>query len=297
MNTDILFLVIMFIVFITAMAVSFMILIRTPLDDGNRKVTGYVCASLNEIGKREEQQDALWFSHMEESKDCLAVVADGMGGLKNGGIISEIIATQMKNAFFAPDRLSEPVQFLQHALWVVNENVNAYLDTCGNDNGGSTIVAAYISGQKLYYLSVGDSRIYLIHNHTITKLNLEHNFGNELDDLARRGMISFDEARQNRQRAALTSYVGMGDITKIDGNVEPILLEKGDVILLMSDGVFGTLDDCEILACTDFKKSRGSKKQKDSEFCEQLVCRIKQQVEGHGKMKQDNYSVVAIRLI
>lgn len=295
MNTDILFLIIMFIVFVAAMFCSLWVLVRTPLEGGTKKVAGYICAGVSEIGKREEQQDALWFSRMEESEDCLAVVADGMGGLKNGGDISRIIAAQMRNAFFVPNRPAEPIMFLQNALWKVNESVNAYLDTCGNASGGSTIVAAYISGEKLYFLSVGDSRIYLIHNHTITKLNLEHNFGNELDDLARRGIISIEEAKQNRQRAALTSYVGMGDITKVDGNEEPVLLEKGDIVLLMSDGVFGTLSDREILACTDVGENR--KEIKDSEICELLVSRIKEQVEACGKAKQDNYSVVAIRLI
>lgn len=295
MNTDIFFLVIMCIVFVIGMIFSLWILLRTPAKEESETGMGYYCAALSEIGKREEQQDALWFSHMEESRDCLAVVADGMGGLKNGGVISGIITTQMRNALFAPDRPEEPVMFLQNALWKVNEHVNAYLDTCPNENGGSTIVAAYIREQKLYFLSVGDSRIYLVRNHTIKKLNMEHNFGNQLDDLARQGIISVEEARENRQRAALTSYVGMGDITKIDGNVEPIRLEKDDIVLLMSDGVFGTLRDEEILACAEFGGKRSA--HKGAEACEQLVGRLKEQVEARGKLKQDNYSVVAIRFV
>lgn len=292
MNTDILFLIIMLIVFLTAMIASLWILCAKRHKGGIPQV--YLVTAVSELGKREEQQDAVWFSGMQEQlpyvriqaeDDCLAVVADGMGGLKNGGVISHIIAEGMRDAFFSPDRPKEPVPFLQNALWKVNQSVNAYLDICGNENGGSTIITAYLYEGRLYFLSVGDSRIYLVHENHISKLNIEHTFGNELDDLAMQGVISKEEAQQNHQRAALTSYVGMGDITKVDGNVEPIPLEKGDMVLLMSDGVFGTISEKELLACAKEKNITDTTE------------RIKEAVEACGKLKQDNYSVIAIRVL
>lgn len=254
-----------------------------------------LAAAVSEIGRRAEQQDSYWISGMEDTRqktsfvqvhaddDCLAIVADGMGGMKNGGQISRIVTNEMKEAFFFQHRPEEPLDFLQNALWRVNERVNAYLDE--HDDGGSTIIAAYIRERKLYYLSVGDSRVCLICHGSMKKLNVEHNFGNELDDLARSGLISEEEARQNKQRAALTSYIGMGDISKVDGNSEPIPLKKGDCVLLMTDGVFGTLSDEEILKCA---------REKD---CRKIVAEIRRMVEKHGKPKQDNYSAIAIQIL
>ena len=95
MNTDILFLIIMLIVFLTAMIASLWILCAKRHKGGIPQV--YLVTAVSELGKREEQQDAVWFSGMQEQlpyvriqaeDDCLAVVADGMGGLKNGGVIS-----------------------------------------------------------------------------------------------------------------------------------------------------------------------------------------------------------------
>lgn len=254
-----------------------------------------LAAAVSGIGRRSEQQDSYWISGLENAgqktsfvqvhadDDCLAVVADGMGGMKNGGQISRLITDEMKEAFFYQHRPDEPLDFLQNALWRVNERVNAFLDE--HDNGGSTMIAAYIRDQKLHYVSVGDSRICLVCRGNMKKLNVEHNFGNELDELARNGLISEEEARQSKQRAALTSYIGMGDISKVDGNSEPIPLEKGDCLLLMTDGVFGTLSDEEILKCTGEKD------------CRKIVVELGRMVEKHAKPKQDNYSAIAIQIL
>ena len=41
----------------------------------------------------------------------------------------------------------------------------------------------------------------------------------------------------------MTSYLGQGTEPAIDFPAEPIRLQCGDMIVLMSDGVYGTLDD------------------------------------------------------
>jgi len=48
---------------------------------------------------------------------------------------------------------------------------------------------------------------------------------------------------ENPRRRTLTSYLGLADEPAMDFPAEPIPLNSGDKIVLMSDGVFGTLDD------------------------------------------------------
>ncbi len=259
-----------------------------------RRKLSFSLAGISEIGARNDQQDAMWFTGMDEeqpeffetvipaSENCLAVVADGMGGLADGGEISRLITGKMRDAFLAPDRPGEPVYFMQNALWKVNEGVNRYLE--GKEPGGSTVVAAYLTGKQLYYFSVGDSRIYLYHKHSLCQLNVEHNYGSDLDELARQGVISEIEARTNIQRTALTSYVGMGTIARVDGNELPIAVEKGDVILLLTDGIFRTLPEGELVRCAA----------KDS--AEEIVRSIARAVVWEKKQRQDNYTAVAIRI-
>ncbi|MBD5466928.1 MAG: serine/threonine-protein phosphatase [Lachnospiraceae bacterium] len=251
-------------------------------------------AGISEIGARAEQQDAMWFSGMPDGQmelatgeradgeSALAVIADGMGGLSSGAQISSLIVEGMRDAYFAEDRASEPVPFLQQSLWRVNESVNQYL--LGKAPGGSTVIAAYIEDKKLYYCSVGDSRIYWWHKKRLCRLNVEHNYGRDLDELARRGVITEEEAKGDIRRAALTSYIGKGILDQVDGNEIPIVLEKGDVILLLTDGAFRTVSDEELARYAE------------RESAEQIAQAIARAVVWEQKQHQDNYTIVAVRI-
>ncbi|MCM1536905.1 MAG: serine/threonine-protein phosphatase [bacterium] len=256
-------------------------------------------AGISEIGTRTEQQDAMWFSGMQEQQaelvtgvlaagECtggesaFAVIADGMGGLSGGAKISGLITEGMRDAYLAGDRIGEPVPFLQQTLWRVNEAVNQYL--AGKEPGGSTVIAAYIEDKKLYYCSVGDSRIYLWHKRRLCSLNVEHTYGHDLDELAKRGVITEGEAKADVRRAALTSYIGKGILDQVDGNEIPILLEKGDVILLLTDGAYRTVSDEELARCAA------------RESAEQITQAVARAVVWEQKQRQDNYTIVAIRI-
>lgn len=252
-------------------------------------------AGISEIGGRAEQQDAMWFSGMSGvqteaaagertgKESAFAVIADGMGGLTGGAQISGMIADEMRDAYAAENRAEEPVPFLQQSLWRVNEAVNQYL--LGKEPGGSTVIAAYIEDKKLYYCSVGDSRIYLWHKKRLCRLNVEHNYGRDLDELARRGVITEAEAKGDMRRAALTSYIGKGMLDQVDGNEIPIGLEKGDVVLLLTDGVFRTASEEELARCAG------------RESAEQIAQAIARAVVWEQKKHQDNYTVIAIRIV
>lgn len=251
-------------------------------------------AGISEIGARAEQQDAMWFSGMSdvqaerstgersEGESVFAVLADGMGGLSDGAKISGLIVEGMRDAYLSKDRAGEPVPFLQQSLWQVNETVNQYL--AGKEPGGSTVIAAYIDDKKLYYCSVGDSRIYWWHKKRICRLNVEHNYGRDLDELARQGVITEAEAKSDIRRGALTSYIGKGMLDQVDGNEIPILLEKGDVILLLTDGTFRTISDEELARCAA------------KESAEQIAQAIARAVVWEQKKHQDNYTIIAIRV-
>jgi protein phosphatase len=118
----------------------------------------------------------------------------------------------------------------------------------GRDKGGSTVVAVIIHDMKLYWVAVGDSRIYLVRNMAVIQLNREHVYALELDEKAASGEISWEDAAGNPKREALTSYLGMNSLEKVDRSLRATQLIEGDRVLLMSDGVFGVLTDEEILS-------------------------------------------------
>lgn len=238
------------------------------------------------IGGRESQQDSFGISDITDRMLCqrkgiLAVVADGMGGLSDGAAISGMITSCMLQDFASGAPVSDPALELLSMVSRANGQVNRYLaETEGQS--GSTVVAVWIQGPRLYFISVGDSRIYLLRGGALTQLNREHTYGAELDELAALGKISLEEARENDQRHALTSYIGMGEVEHIDRSMHPLHLEPGDKVLLMSDGVFGTVPDPEIARLAGpadaFTAARN----------------LEQAVLAAGKPGQDNFTAVVL---
>ena len=204
------------------------------------------------IGARENQQDSFGISDIGNPALCmekgvLAVVADGMGGLANGAQISATVTSVMLRYFETQRAGADCSEELLTMLGHANGEVNRFLNSGAHEQSGSTVVAALIKGNGLHFISVGDSRICLVRGGSLIPINREHTYASELDEKAARGEISVSQARSDPQRRALTSYIGMGRLEKIDRSLRPIPLQRGDRILLMTDGVFGTLSEQEIL--------------------------------------------------
>lgn len=208
--------------------------------------------NIQNIGKRESQQDSFGISDLSnkalcQEKGLLAIVADGMGGLSNGAEVSALVTRTMLSQFSTRPATKDPSQELLNMLSNTNREVNTFLKSC-KDRSGSTLVAVMVKDMMLHWLSVGDSRIGLVRKGALIQINREHTYASELDEKAAKGEIGWDKAKGDPQRNALTSYIGMGDLEKIDRSLRPLQLVPGDRILLMSDGVFGTLSDEEILS-------------------------------------------------
>ncbi len=196
-------------------------------------------ACYQHIGAREDQQDGYAVSNPAayDRQGVLAVVADGMGGLSNGGAVSAAVVRSFMDTFRS---IQAPAgQVLLEAAARANEQVNQMLR--GGGKSGSTLAAAIIRDGWLSFLSVGDSRIYLYRGGALLQLNREHAYREELAVRAVNREIPMSRVWGDRQSHALTSYFGIGTVPHVDRNDEAIRLLPGDRLLLASDGVFGAL--------------------------------------------------------
>lgn len=204
------------------------------------------------IGSRREQQDCFAFSDFED-KDLVsragyfALVADGMGGMAMGRDAANIaVRAAMQVHQHSPTSRNQD-EFLSEALSVANNEVRSFALSSGVEgDSGTTLVAASIKGDNLFWASAGDSRIYLNRNSDLTQLTVDQNFQTELLLQASHGTISREEALNHPEGAGLTNYVGAIDFGPIDANKRPLILKSGDWVLLCSDGLYGTLSDLEI---------------------------------------------------
>ena len=72
---------------------------------------------------------------------------------------------------------------------------------------GCTLVAALFFRDRCEWLSVGDSLILLIRDGDLRRVNPLHVYANELDERVRQGELSEEAAREDPERAALTSAI------------------------------------------------------------------------------------------
>ncbi len=211
-------------------------------------------SNFQHVGARENQEDAFAISDFSNDKfveynGILALVADGMGGLDLGEEASSIAAMSFMQIYENRESNESINQTLKRAILVANASVfDLAFDGSAERDLGTTLVAAVIYKEQLYWISAGDSRIYLLRNNNLQQLTRDHIYANYLEDDVTKGKLTSQEALEHPERDYLTSYLGLPDLTEICQNEEPVGLLAGDKILLCSDGLTNTLDEKEILS-------------------------------------------------
>ncbi len=200
---------------------------------------------LQQIGKRSSQQDSFGLFGVNEG--LFAVVADGMGGLKDGDRVSQKIVQTIESdcRSMSLDQLSDNLMgIVSHA----NDEVSRMLGPDEIYKSGSTLVAVVAEPHQFRWISVGDSRIYLYRAGRLLQLNREHIFEADLLMRAVNHQISFQDAKSNPKRKSVSSFIGMGDLKYVDEMLRPIRSLQGDRILICSDGIFNTIKEPRIEA-------------------------------------------------
>jgi len=194
-------------------------------------------------GPRPYNQDRLAYSY---SKDALLLVlADGMGGHRNGEIAAQLAVKTLTDAFqrLAVPTLSSPAKFLIDNIQQVHdmiENVTQAEEYI--ESPRTTIVAAIIQRGYLYCAHVGDSRLYHFRNGHLLFRTEDHSI---VQSLYKKGMISKEEMATHPYKNKIYNCVGGETPPQIDLADRHELLE-GDTILLCTDGVWGVISDQQI---------------------------------------------------
>lgn len=192
------------------------------------------------IGGRDYQQDSLGHTRVLNGSGILAIVADGMGGLSNGEQVSQQIVMDGLGYGAAMTGLSEGNPLLG-MVGQINTNVNRMLGPEGIYKCGSTLIAVLVAQDQFHWVSVGDSRIYLYREGYVNQLNTDHDLFQQWMPEILAGTRSYVEAARNPDGRKLTSFIGMGELKYVDYSRQPIDLRQGDRLVLVTDGVYGTV--------------------------------------------------------
>lgn len=246
-----------------------------------KKITlPYEISNIQGAGSRDSQQDSFGISQLAEEiinqKGLLAVLCDGMGGLRDGSEISQLIVSEMMNYFSSGGE-----ENWRETIISLNRRVrNMY-----NGKGGSTLIAVHLKEDIMRFWSVGDSDIFLFRDHHLYTVNTRHEYGNDLLLSALRGNITVSDALTDPQKDALSFYIGAENIkTDSFSDIKKFRLRDGDKILLCSDGVSDTLSLDAIAECLKLSP--------------QLCCeKIEQYISEAMASNQDNYTAIVIQYI
>ena len=200
------------------------------------------------IGARESQQDSCYVD-VEEDGNAIGIICDGMGGLAGGEIASQnAVRMFIEDYEQVRHELTNFYSFFLEEMIEIDSMVAELTDEAGNLlSAGTTLVAVSVKNGNFQWISVGDSKIYILRGDVLYSMAMEHNYLTQLNQRLREGSISEEEyASEVGRGAALISYLGMGNISLMDAYPKPVQLMDGDIILLCSDGLYKALTEQQI---------------------------------------------------
>ncbi|MCP4448964.1 MAG: Stp1/IreP family PP2C-type Ser/Thr phosphatase [Myxococcales bacterium] len=210
-------------------------------------------AAKTDIGmKRTHNED--YFSLIEDEQ--LFIVADGMGGHASGEVASKMAAETISEFYQRtkdeeatwPFKMDRSLSYLENRLVCSVRLANLRIfETASREirykGMGTTIVTSQVSGDKVYFGHVGDSRSYRIRNGKIAQLTRDHSLLEDYKE-AKPDMTE-EEERNFPHKNVITRALGMRETVQVD--IKSHQIEVGDVYVLCSDGLSGMLTDDKIL--------------------------------------------------
>jgi serine/threonine protein phosphatase PrpC len=195
-------------------------------------------------GRRPYNQDRV--GHWRTSESLLMVLADGMGGHAHGEVAAELTMRHIAAAFRrdARPRLANPDLFLFRAVgrshgMLLREAANLALP----DTPRTTVVACVVQDGHAWWQHVGDSRFYLLRKGQVHARTRDHTLVQELVDA---GRLHADEVRTHPARNQLLQCLGGLQPPHVAPTARA-RLEREDVLLLCSDGLWGPLTQQQLV--------------------------------------------------
>ena len=176
----------------------------------------------------------------------LAVLADGMGGLRAGDVASgeavRSVLQELGGRLLLGERISgamlvEAVRVANHRVWSMHQN------RPGATMGTTIVVAAFTEDGRCLVTHVGDSRAYRLRDRTLQQLTVDHSLVQQRVD---QGELSLEQAHLAPDRNVITRALGL----EVDIPLEHLefALRPGDLLLLCSDGLSEMLSETLIAA-------------------------------------------------
>lgn len=236
-------------------------------------------------GARDYQEDAYMVNQLGQAENgdlcSLVIMADGMGGHAAGNVASNMVVATFNKTFQSRFPAEDVADALTDSLTRSNDQIRASVkETPALRGMGCTMVSAYLEDDNLFWVSVGDSHLYLLRDRELTKQNADHSYGAYLDMMKEQGMEM--EVQEGMSRNMLMSAMTGEEISSIDVSETPVKVRPGDRIIVASDGL-DTLGAGAIIQYSSW-----------SSTAKECVYALLKAVEDANKINQDNTTLIVI---
>ncbi|MDR2519674.1 MAG: Stp1/IreP family PP2C-type Ser/Thr phosphatase [Eubacteriaceae bacterium] len=184
------------------------------------------------------------FTCLNAEHYSVMAVADGMGGHNAGEVASKIAADDIEGYFRdKPDAdFFEKPNEIEDLILSINKKIHEEAEFSESYAGmGTTLTLCVANGVVANVYHIGDSRAYII-NDSLTQITKDHSLVQFLID---QGQLTRQEAENHPRRNVITRALGTDEEIQVD--CFHIVLEKGDRLLLCSDGLSNMVKSKDIL--------------------------------------------------
>lgn len=192
-----------------------------------------------DIGKRDNNEDSYYIDPDEK----LFMLADGMGGHLAGEYASnlaiKVIKEELQEQTYSEDNIAE---ILESAIETANSEI--FYESSNNleyRGMGTTLSLSFIYEELVYFVNIGDSRVYSLEDKKLSQLTVDDSFVNYLLQI---GDITEQEAKHHPKKNILTKALGTSE--KIEFEIFAKELSNVEMLLLCSDGLSDVMETDEI---------------------------------------------------
>ncbi len=212
-----------------------------------------------DVGRKRENNEDNLYARVYDQDTALFVVADGLGGYSSGEVASKVAVNTIRDNFEANIEIlkksdeNEVKRFFKELIQITNQKIYSMQMSNPKYKGmGTTVVLVGKVSGKIYYGSVGDSRLYYIDKEVngIEQITIDDTYVNEL---LKKNLIKKSEVETHPQKHILTKALGIFDTIEL--NIDTFIRKDG-YLLLCSDGLTNMLQNeniLQIISTTNFE--------------------------------------------
>jgi len=193
------------------------------------------------IGLMEIQSD--FHAISRKPQGTILILADGMGRNYAGAISSTMLVETILDEFELGNAFQNPNYFFHKSLHQANRRI---LDQLDDGIGGAGAAIALLERQTLYYATVGNVQISVFRKNELIPVTEGHTVNVLAEKKYRQGSLTKQTTVALLKERRLYNFVGREEFQDIEVFDQPLGLRRGDIILLMTDGVHDIVSYTEL---------------------------------------------------